>query len=46
MSFIVVENLAKTFRSCGLEPVVVSTDRPTVAPLVAFFRRRAGRRSR
>jgi uncharacterized protein (DUF58 family) len=38
--------LARTFRSCGLDPVVVSTDRPTVDPLVAFFRRRAGRRGR
>jgi uncharacterized protein (DUF58 family) len=33
--------LARTFRSCGLEAVSVSTDRPTVDPLVAFFRRRA-----
>ncbi|HXS99412.1 MAG TPA: DUF58 domain-containing protein [Elusimicrobiota bacterium] len=38
--------LARTFRSCGLEAVDVSTDRATIEPLVAFFRRRAGRRRR
>jgi uncharacterized protein (DUF58 family) len=38
--------LARTFRSCGLEPVDVSTARPTIDPLVAFFRRRARRKSR
>jgi uncharacterized protein (DUF58 family) len=38
--------LARTFRSCGLEAVDVSTDRPTIEPLVAFFRRRASRRRR
>lgn len=36
--------LARIFRSSGLEPVAVSTDRPTLDPLVAFFRRRARRR--
>jgi len=38
--------LARTFRSCGLEAVDVSTDRATIEPLVAFFRRRASRRRR
>jgi uncharacterized protein (DUF58 family) len=38
--------LERTFRACGLESVAVSTDRPTVEPLVAFFRRRARRLSR
>lgn len=38
--------LDKTFRSAGLEPVSVSTARPTVDPLIAFFRRRAKRRGR
>lgn len=38
--------LEHAFRSAGLEPVVVSTDRPTVEPLIAFFRRRARRRAR
>ncbi|MDE2490527.1 MAG: DUF58 domain-containing protein [Elusimicrobia bacterium] len=38
--------LSKTFRAAGLEPVVVPTDRPTIEPLVAFFRRRAKRRGR
>ncbi|MDE2511152.1 MAG: DUF58 domain-containing protein [Elusimicrobia bacterium] len=35
--------LDRTFRACKLEPVAVSTDRPTIEPLVAFFRRRARR---
>ena len=38
--------LRRTFRACGLEPVVVSTARPTLDPLVAFFRRRASRKRR
>lgn len=38
--------LARTFRSCGLEAVDVSTDRATIEPLVAFFRKRASRRRR
>jgi len=38
--------LDRAFRSCGLEPVVVSTGRPTIEPLVAFFRRRARRARR
>jgi uncharacterized protein (DUF58 family) len=38
--------LEHTFRAAGLEPVVVSTARPTVEPLIAFFRRRAKRRAR
>lgn len=38
--------LEHTFRAAGLEPVVVSTARPTVDPLIAFFRRRAKRRGR
>jgi uncharacterized protein (DUF58 family) len=38
--------LDHTFRAAGLEPVVVSTARPTVDPLIAFFRRRAKRRAR
>lgn len=38
--------LERTFRGCGLEPVIVSTDRPTIDPLVAFFRRRARRMRR
>lgn len=38
--------LERAFRSAGLEPVVVSTARPTVDPLIAFFRRRAKRRGR
>ncbi len=40
------ESLERTLRAAGLEPVVVSTARPTVDPLIAFFRRRAKRRSR
>lgn len=35
--------LERVFRSCALEPVIVSTARPTIEPLVAFFRRRARR---
>jgi uncharacterized protein (DUF58 family) len=38
--------LERTFRSCGLESVAVSTGAPTIEPLVAFFRRRARRRRR
>ncbi len=38
--------LAHAFRVAGLDAVTVSTDRPTVEPLIAFFRRRAKRRSR
>jgi uncharacterized protein (DUF58 family) len=38
--------LEHVFRVAGLEPVTVSTARPTVEPLIAFFRRRAKRRSR
>ncbi len=35
--------LERTFRTCGLERVLVSTAKPTLEPLVAFFRRRARR---
>jgi uncharacterized protein (DUF58 family) len=35
--------LDRAFRECGLETVVVSTDRPTIEPLAAFFHRRARR---
>jgi uncharacterized protein (DUF58 family) len=35
--------LERVFRACAVEPVTVSTDRPTIEPLVAFFRRRARR---
>lgn len=38
--------LLKTLRSCALEPVVVSTAKPTIDPLIAHFRRRASRRGR
>lgn len=38
--------LDKVFRACGLETVVVSTDRPSIDPLLAFFRKRALRRRR
>ena len=38
--------LERTFRACGLESVVVSTGRPTIEPLIAFFRRRASRKRR
>jgi uncharacterized protein (DUF58 family) len=33
--------LARTFRACGLDAATVTTDRPTLDPIVAFFRRRA-----
>ncbi len=33
--------LAKTLRACGLDWASVSTDRPTLDPVIAFFRRRA-----
>jgi uncharacterized protein (DUF58 family) len=36
--------LARAFRSAGLDAVHVSTDRPSLDPLLAFFRRRALRR--
>lgn len=39
-------DLLKTFRACGLEPVISSTDKPSIEPLIAFFRRRARRKSR
>jgi uncharacterized protein (DUF58 family) len=35
--------LERTFRACGLERVLVTTSKPTIEPLVAFFRRRARR---
>jgi uncharacterized protein (DUF58 family) len=38
--------LLRTFRACALEPVIVSTARPSIEPLVAFFRRRARRMRR
>ena len=38
--------LERIFRSSGLESIVVSTDRPTIEPLVSFFRRRARRARR
>lgn len=38
--------LARVFRVSGLEAVTVSTDKPSLDPLLAFFRRRAKRRSR
>lgn len=38
--------LDKIFRASGLEAVVVSTDRPSLDPLLAFFRKRAKRRRR
>ncbi len=34
------------FRTCGLEAVQVTTDKPSLDPLLAFFRKRAKRRSR
>ena len=40
------EELSRVFRASGIEAVRVSTDRPTLDPLLAFFRRRAARRSR
>jgi uncharacterized protein (DUF58 family) len=39
-------DLERTFRGAGLEPVFVSTGKPTIEPLVAFFRRRARRKRR
>lgn len=36
----------RAFKAAGLEAVNVSTARPTVDPLIAFFRRRAKRRAR
>jgi hypothetical protein len=39
-------SLEKIFRTCGLEPIIVSTDKPTITPLVSFFRRRAQRSKR
>lgn len=38
--------LLKTFRGCGLEPIVSSTAKPSLEPLIAFFRRRARRKGR
>jgi uncharacterized protein (DUF58 family) len=38
--------LARTFRACGLDAVTVSTDKPTLDPIVSFFRRRAKSRRR
>ena len=38
--------LDRIFRASGIEAVKVSTDRPSLDPLLAFFRRRAKRRSR
>ncbi len=38
--------LGKIFRSSGLEAVTVTTDKPSLDPLLAFFRKRAKRRSR
>jgi len=38
--------LDKIFRSSGLEAVTVTTDKPSIDPLLAFFRKRAKRRSR
>lgn len=38
--------LEKTFRASGIEAVTVTTDKPSLDPLLAFFRRRAKRRSR
>ncbi len=40
------EELERIFRACGLERVLVSTARPTIEPLAAFFRRRARRMRR
>lgn len=37
--------LSKVFRASGLEAIRVSTDRPSLDPLLAFFRKRARRRS-
>ena len=38
--------LDKIFRSSGVEAVTVTTDKPSLDPLLAFFRKRAKRRSR
>ena len=38
--------LGRIFRSSGLEAVTVTTDKPSLDPLLAFFRKRAKRRSR
>ena len=38
--------LEHAFRVAGLDAVTVSTSKPTVEPLIAFFRRRAKRRAR
>jgi uncharacterized protein (DUF58 family) len=38
--------LYRIFRASGLEAVTVTTDKPSLDPLLAFFRRRAKRRSR
>jgi uncharacterized protein (DUF58 family) len=38
--------LARVFRTSGVEAVTVSTGKPSLDPLLAFFRRRAKRRSR
>ncbi|UPT72928.1 MAG: DUF58 domain-containing protein [Elusimicrobiota bacterium] len=40
------DELARVFRAAGVEPVASSTDKPPLDPLLAFFRRRAKRRSR
>lgn len=40
------EELTRTFRASGLEPVIVGTDKPSLDPLLAFFRTRAKRRRR
>jgi len=40
------KELLKTFRACGLEAIVSSTQRPSIEPLIAFFRRRARRKGR
>ncbi len=39
------DELSKIFRASGLEAIRVSTDRPSLDPLLAFFRKRARRRS-
>lgn len=38
--------LGRTFRASGVEAVAVTTDKPSLDPLLAFFRKRAKRRSR
>jgi len=38
--------LQKVFRSSGVEAITVTTDKPSLDPLLAFFRKRAKRRSR